>query len=125
MWKLYNLYYILQFTKTFYKFFTVVLHKVCVLFYQDFDHEIGNIGESKLDLTAYLRRPSQRLDEYISLLKDFLRYTTQAKQDPSSIEEAITMLMDLKKKAMDQMQLRQIQAYDGTLADLGPLLRWV
>ena len=96
-----------------------------VLFIQDFDKEIGNIGESKLGLPAYLLRPGERIDEYISLLKDFLRYTSQAKQDPSVIEEAITMLMDLKKKAKDQMQLRQIQKYEGDISALGTLRRWV
>lgn len=92
---------------------------------QEHDVRIKNVGETKQDLPQYLNRPWDRIDEYIAVLQDFIRYTSHAKQDPTKLEEAIQMLMDLRKMADDSVTLSGITGYAGNLADLGPIFRHV
>jgi len=86
---------------------------------------IGNVGESKLNMAQYLARPWDRLDEYIAILKDFLRYTAKATQSTTKLERAIEMLLDLRKQADDQSSLDHIVGYIGDLKELGPVYRHV
>jgi hypothetical protein len=92
---------------------------------QDHDEKIKNVGETKQTLAQYLERPWDRIDEYVAILQDFIRYTTQAKQETAKLEEAIQMLMDLRKLADDSVTLSGIMGYAGDLADLGPVFRHV
>ena len=54
---------------------------------QDHDVKIGNVGESKLNFQQYLTRPIERIQEYIKLLQDIMRYSAQAGEDtgPSKV----------------------------------------
>ena len=86
---------------------------------------IGNIGDNKLNLPQYMDRPWDRVDEYIAILKDILRYTTKANQSTTKLEQAIKMLLDLRKQADDQSSLDHIVGYIGDLSELGPVQRHV
>ena len=46
-------------------------------------------------------------------------------QDYSKLEEAVEMLLELKKQADDQQTLSRIEGYPGDIAELGPILRRV
>ena len=43
-------------------------------FTQAHDKSVGNLGESRMSLPEYLARPPDRINEYINILKDFMRY---------------------------------------------------
>ena len=101
------------------------MHNCCLPCPQDFDLKVGNVGERKMSLPEYLARPWGRIDEYVGLLRDFVKYTAQAKQDYSRLEEAIQMLLELKKQANDELTLSRIEGYPGDLADLGAIFRHV
>ena len=93
---------------------------------QDYDAKTCQAGEKKqLSLSDYLIRPWNRIDEYITILKDLLKYTAKAKQDVTKLELAIEMMMELKKQADDLVTLDQIRGYDGDLSALGPIYRHV
>jgi len=83
---------------------------------------IGNVGEQKLSLPHYLQRPSNRLHEYATTLKDFIRYSVRANQNTAQLEKAVVMLESLRKKADDQLLVDRITNYDGVLTELGPVL---
>jgi len=72
-----------------------------------------------------LSRPCARIDEYITILKDLLRYTAKAAQDTGRLEQAIEMMMDVKKQADDLSTLDRITGYPGDLSLLGPFYRHV
>jgi hypothetical protein len=72
-----------------------------------------------------LTRPWIRIDEYITILKDLLKYTAKAHQDITKLELAIEMMMELKKQADDLATLDQIRGYIGDLSELGPVYRHV
>lgn len=76
-------------------------------------------------MKQYLSRPFHRTDEYVAILKDFLRYTSKADQNVAKLEQAIKMLLDLRKQADDQSSLDHIVGYIGDLSDLGPVFRHV
>ena len=92
---------------------------------QEYDTSIGNVGEKKLTLPEYLTRPWSRIDEYVTILKDLLKYTAKAQQDITKLELAIEMMMQLKKQAEDLATLDQIRGYIGDLSELGPVYRHV
>ena len=93
--------------------------------WQDYGRSIGNVGDKQLSLPEYLSRPWSRIDEYIAILKDLLRYTAKAEQDTGRLEQAIEMIMDLKKQADDLSTLDRITGYPGDLSLLGPVYRHV
>lgn len=78
-----------------------------------------------MSLRQYLSRPYHRTDEYVGILKDFLRYTAKAGQSVTKLEQAIKMLLDLRKQADDQSSLDHIVGYIGDLSELGPVFRHV
>ena len=92
---------------------------------QEYDRSIGNVGETKMGLRQYLSRPYHRTEEYVAILKDFLRYTSKAGQSVTKLEQAIKMLLDLRKQADDQSSLDHIVGYIGDLSELGPAFRHV
>jgi len=59
------------------------------------------------------------------ILKDLLRYTAKAEQHTGRLEQAIEMIMDLKKQADDLSTLDRITGYPGDLSLLGPIYRHV
>ena len=61
----------------------------------------------------------------MTILKDLLRYTAKAQQDTGRLEQAIEMLMDIKKQADDLSTLDRITGYPGDLSLLGPIYRHV
>jgi len=83
------------------------------------------VGEKQLTLSDYLSRPWSRIDDYVTILKDLLRYTAKAQQSTGKLELAIEMLMDLKKQADDLSSLDRITGFPGDLSSLGPLYRHV
>ncbi len=98
--------------------------KICVLIYfQNYDS--SNFGDNLFSLPQYLKRPVERIDEYIGFLRDCVKYSTKASENCSQLEEAVKMLMDLKKQIDDLELIERIQGYPGQLNDLGPILRHV
>ena len=83
------------------------------------------MGEKQLTLPDYLSRPWRRIDDYITILKDLLRYTAKAEQNTGKLEQAIEMMMELKKQADDLSTLDRITGYPGDLSLLGPIFRHV
>ena len=65
------------------------------------------------------------MDDYVAILQDLLRYTAKAQQDTGRLEQAIEMMMDLKRQADDLSTLDRITGYPGDLSLLGPILRHV
>ena len=92
---------------------------------QDYAKTIGQVGEKQLTLPEYLRRPWSRIDDYITILQDLLRYTAKAQQNTGKLEQAIEMMMDLKKQADDLITLDRITGYPSDLSLLGPFYRHV
>jgi len=86
---------------------------------------VGHGSERQLTLNEYLSRPWARVDEYIAILKDLLRYTAKAQQDTGRLEQAIAMMMELKKEADDLSTLDRITGFPGDLSELGPVYRHV
>ena len=86
---------------------------------------MGQGSERQLSLSEYLARPCCRVDEYITILQDFLRYTAKAQQDTGKLEQAIEMMMALKKQAEDLSTLDRITGYPDDISLLGPILRHV
>merc|ERR1712142_476110 len=74
-------------------------------------------------LNERLNRPLERIDQYIDILKDFMKYSSNAGEDLKPLQDAVQMLMDLKRKAEDLRLLRSIVGYPGDLSKLGSLLR--
>lgn len=101
------------------------IHVILIIICQNYESSTSHTGEKRLALPDYLTRPWCRIDEYITILKDLLKYTAKAKQDYSKLEQTIEMLMDIKKQADDLTALDNITNYPGNLADLGPVFRHV
>ncbi|XP_013419361.1 titin-like [Lingula anatina] len=74
-------------------------------------------------LPELLKKPKQRLQQYQSVVKDFIRYTARAGADCSKLEEAHDMLGAILKQADDKYHRDQIEGYPGDLADLGNMVR--
>ncbi len=89
---------------------------------RDSDFDVGDI---KLGLPQHLKRPMERIDEYIGFLRDCVKYSTKAGESCTQLEEAVKMLMDLRKQIDDLELLERIQGYSGQLSDLGSILRHV
>jgi len=86
---------------------------------------MGKASDSQMALPQYLRRPWKRIDEYISLLKGFIKYSRRAEDDCTQLEEAVKMFLQLRHQADDLMVLQQISGFAGSLDPLGPVLAHV
>ena len=86
---------------------------------------MGQGSERQLSLSEHLSRPCCRVDDYITILQDLLRYTAKAEQDTGRLEQAIEMMMQLKKHADDLATLDRLVGYPGDLSLLGPIYRHV
>jgi len=99
---------------------------VCLLDTQEYDKSVvGEGSERQLSLPEHLCRPCRRVDDYITILQDLLRYTAKAGQHTGKLEQAIEMMMDLKKQADDLSTLDRITGYPGDPSLLGPIYRHV
>ena len=86
---------------------------------------MGKASDSQMALPQYLRRPWQRIDEYISLLKDFIKYSRRAGDVCTELEEAVKMFLELRHQADDLMVLQHVSGFAGPLDQLGPVLAHV
>ncbi|KAK2186867.1 hypothetical protein NP493_186g03131 [Ridgeia piscesae] len=93
-----------------------------VTFLKELKAGMGKASDSQMALPQYLRRPWKRIDEYISLLKGFIKYSRRAEDDCTQLEEAVKMFLQLRHQADDLMVLQQISGFAGSLDPLGPVL---
>ena len=72
-------------------------------------------------LSSYLRRPWERVAEYVEMLRVFIKYSCRAKQDCSLLEDAVQMLMQLRHDADDLRAAKRISGLPCDLDSLGPV----
>ncbi|XP_021352030.1 titin-like isoform X3 [Mizuhopecten yessoensis] len=89
-------------------------------FLQSYSKQIGDPDNAFQDL---LNRPVERIHEYINLLKNLMKYTSQAGGDCSQLMSVVQMLDELCQEVDNIMLLDTVQGYDGNIHDLGPVIR--
>ncbi|GFR86674.1 triple functional domain protein-like isoform X7 [Elysia marginata] len=76
----------------------------------------------RLMLPDLLIKPVQRIMRYQLLLKDILKYTERAKEDPTDLKKALRVMCVVPKAANDMMQVGRLQGFDGKITAQGKLL---
>jgi hypothetical protein len=76
----------------------------------------------RLMLPDLLIKPVQRIMRYQLLLKDILKYTEKAEEDPTELKKALRVMCIVPKAANDMMQVGRLQGFDGKLTQQGKLL---
>ncbi|RUS82343.1 hypothetical protein EGW08_009896, partial [Elysia chlorotica] len=76
----------------------------------------------RLMLPDLLIKPVQRIMRYQLLLKDILKYTERAKEDPTDLKKALRVMCVVPKAANDMMQVGRLQGFDGKITSQGNLL---
>ncbi|XP_069107585.1 twitchin-like isoform X2 [Argopecten irradians] len=89
-------------------------------FLQSYSKHIGDPDNAFQDL---LNRPVERIHEYINLLKNLMKYTSQAGGDCSQLMSVVQMLDDLCQEVDNIMLLDSVQGYQGNIHELGPVIR--
>ncbi|XP_041428746.1 proto-oncogene DBL-like isoform X2 [Xenopus laevis] len=77
--------------------------------------------DHKLALDSYLLKPVQRLTKYQLLIKELLKYSSNA-DGAEELQEALDSMLDLLKSVNDSMHQIAITGYNGEINELGRIL---
>ncbi|XP_031747181.1 proto-oncogene DBL isoform X3 [Xenopus tropicalis] len=77
--------------------------------------------DHKLALDSYLLKPVQRLTKYQLLIKELLKYSSNA-DGAEELQEALDSMLDLLKSVNDSMHQIAITGYNGDINELGRIL---
>ncbi|CAD5121391.1 DgyrCDS9913 [Dimorphilus gyrociliatus] len=84
---------------------------------ENFLKEVQSQDSKKPNLVNGLQLPFNRLDDYVKVLRDLIKYNTRAGQTVTKLDDAVKMLLDLKIQAEKFNLLNSIKNYDN-LKDL-------
>ncbi|XP_028291403.1 kalirin isoform X2 [Gouania willdenowi] len=91
--------------------------------YDTFFEGVQQDIQSRLSISDFLIKPIQRITKYQLLLKDFLKYSSQAGMDCKHIQTAVDLMSQVPKLCNDMMNLGRLQGYEGKLTSQGKLLQ--
>ncbi|BFZ15658.1 hypothetical protein BsWGS_18696 [Bradybaena similaris] len=87
-------------------------------FFEEVRQKLGH----RLMLPDLLIKPVQRIMRYQLLLKDIVKYTEKAEEDPTELRKALRVMCVVPKAANDMMQVGRLQGFDGKITAQGKLL---
>ncbi|KAM6977783.1 rho guanine nucleotide exchange factor 25, partial [Aplochiton taeniatus] len=88
-------------------------------YFEELRQQLGH----RLQLNDLLIKPVQRIMKYQLLLKDFLKYYTQAAMDTEELEKAVEVMCFVPKRCNDMMNVGRLQGFEGKITAQGKLLQ--
>ncbi|MGH0174065.1 UNVERIFIED_CONTAM: hypothetical protein FKN15_067036 [Acipenser sinensis] len=88
-------------------------------YFEELRQQLGH----RLQLNDLLIKPVQRIMKYQLLLKDFLKYYTQAERDTTPLEKAVQVMCFVPKRCNDMMNVGRLQGFEGKITAQGKLLQ--
>ncbi|XP_013793357.1 obscurin-like, partial [Limulus polyphemus] len=87
-----------------------------------FDDFSRKIGDDKT-LAEHLKLPIQRINDYVLLIKELIKYTNRLREDTTDLQRALDFMMCVPQRATDLTYINALEGYCGNVHKLGRLIK--
>ncbi|XP_076362450.1 protein Obscurin-like [Tachypleus tridentatus] len=88
-------------------------------YFDDFSRKI----DDDKSLAEHLKLPIQRINDYVLLIKELIKYTNRLREDTTDLQRALDFMMCVPQRAIDLTYINALEGCCGNVHKLGRLIK--